>query len=88
MIAFERQEIVRSALLHDLVCGLRVGVECIEHDDMAIERSGLGQEFTRGRNFIGLFLHQHRAQGAPAFDAERADQLGFFFLLGVGSAAP
>jgi endonuclease/exonuclease/phosphatase family metal-dependent hydrolase len=62
VIVFDRQEMVRPVVLVDLAQGGLIGVQGIEHDQLAFQGSALFEQGAGGGDFVGFFLDQSGAQ--------------------------
>src|ERR1051326_9186630 len=71
LVAFDREEIVASFVLHDDARGFRLGVEGVGGDQRAVQLHLL-EDPLHGGDFVGIFLHRRRAQPASVRDGVSA----------------
>ena len=76
VVAFDWQQVVRAVVLQDLADGLLVGVQRVEHDELAIQRTDRLEQLARGGYLVALVLDLHGAEHAPAGQAHGAHELG------------
>ena len=54
VVFFDGKEVVGSVVLEDLPEGGLVGVQGVEHDELAVAGTDLCQEFARGGDFVAF----------------------------------
>lgn len=75
LIAFDHQEEITPALLHDGVGGLHLGVERIQQCDGAVQVQP-PQQALASRDLVAFVGHRLHAQGPAALGVDGAHQLG------------
>ena len=88
MIVFHRQQEIGAVLLRDHPQGLLIGVQRVEHHELALQRPKLGEQAARGGNLVALGFDQFGAQAPSARQTHRADQLGLVLVRTIWGAAP
>ena len=87
MVAFDRHEVVRAVVLMDLAQGFLAGVQGVEHDQFAVQRTEFCQQGARGGDFVALVFDGDGAQDASGGQALGADELGLLLVLDMRGAA-
>lgn len=75
LVAFDKEDKISAAFLHNSVGGLRLGVQGVHQRNRAIQFQAV-QQGLPGGNFIALVGHGFDRQRAPALRIDGADQLG------------
>jgi hypothetical protein len=82
LVVFDRQQVVPSALQHDLASRFGLGVQGIQRDEPALEVQ-VGKEFLGHGNLVGLGVDHRAAQVVLAGHADGGEHALTAAMLGL-----